>query len=310
MGNRILFFFLLFPVITALNDPGWGFFAHRKINYTAVFTLPPVLMSFYKSNLSFITEEAVTPDRRRHSVKDEAPRHFIDLDLYGDSAVYKLPRRWDDLLQSYSEEMLLENGILPWHIEKQTYQLTEAFRSKDISLILRLSADLGHYIGDAHVPLHTTSNYNGQKTDQHGIHAFWESRLPELFFTKYDLVTGKAEYLPDISKAVWHAISISNQAVDSVLLFEKTLSQSFPADKKYTYEERGSSVVRTYSIDYSESYNKLLGKQVENRLRNAIKLTGDIWYTCWVNAGQPDLTSMRMPYQDGEKPENEQDCKH
>jgi hypothetical protein len=41
---------------------------------------------------------------------------------------------------------------------------------------------LGHYIGDAHVPLHTTSNYNGQKTNQHGIHGLWESRIPEQLF--------------------------------------------------------------------------------------------------------------------------------
>lgn len=310
MGNKLFFFFLLFPVLSAQNEPVWGFFAHRKINYVAVFTLPPPLLSFYKDNLTFITEEAVTPDRRRHSVKEEAPRHFIDLDLYGDSAVYTLPRKWEDLIRIYSRDTLSEYGILPWHIASQAEQLTKAFRERDYSRILRLSADLGHYIGDAHVPLHTTSNYNGQKTNQQGIHAFWESRLPELFYAQYDLVTGRAEYMDDISEAVWAAIRESNNAVDSVLAFERQLSDQFPADNKFSFEERGNSVQRTYSVAYSEAYNKMLGAQVEKRFRKAVKLTGNIWYTCWVNAGQPVLETANLAAPEKSQGSESESCTH
>jgi hypothetical protein len=28
---------------------------------------------------------------------------------------------------------------------------------------------------------------------------------------------------------------------------------------------------------------------VERRMRASIKMTGDLWYTAWVDAGQPDL---------------------
>ncbi|MGC6428813.1 MAG: hypothetical protein ACON4Y_05945 [Flavobacteriales bacterium] len=52
--------------------------------------------------------------------------------------------------------------------------------------ILFICSDLGHYIADANVPLHTTINYDGQLTGQKGIHAFWESRLPELFSSEYN----------------------------------------------------------------------------------------------------------------------------
>ena len=38
-------------------------------------------------------------------------------------------------------------------------KLTKAFQNKDIERILKYSAEIGHYIGDAHVPLHTTENY-------------------------------------------------------------------------------------------------------------------------------------------------------
>ena len=42
---------------------------------------------------------------------------------------------------------------------------------------------------------HTTENYNGQFTNQKGIHGFWESRIPELFYDEYDFITGKAKYI-------------------------------------------------------------------------------------------------------------------
>jgi hypothetical protein len=35
--------------------------------------------------------------------------------------------------------------------------------------ILFIAADLGHYIADAHMPLHTSDNHDGQLTDQKGI---------------------------------------------------------------------------------------------------------------------------------------------
>ncbi|MEQ9167012.1 MAG: S1/P1 Nuclease, partial [Fulvivirga sp.] len=87
---------VLLTAILSLSFSIWGFFAHQKINRLAVFTLPPEMIGFYKHNIQYITENAVNPDRRRYAVKDEAPRHYLDVDVYGDSAVYKLPRYWSD----------------------------------------------------------------------------------------------------------------------------------------------------------------------------------------------------------------------
>jgi hypothetical protein len=44
-------------------------------------------------------------------------------------------------------------------------KLTQAFKEKRKSEILFIAADLGHYIADAHMPLHT-DNHDGQLTDQ------------------------------------------------------------------------------------------------------------------------------------------------
>ena len=250
------------------------------------------MIGFYKNHIQYITENAINPDRRRYAVDNEAPKHYIDLDIYGDSAIYKIPKFWKDAVEKYTEDTLLSYGIVPWHINKVRYYLTDAFKVGDVDDILRLSADIGHYIADANVPLHTTENYNGQLTDQYGIHGFWESRLPELFSDQYDLFTGKATYLENPQNSIWEAVKAAQLAVDSVLSIEKKLSNKVRADKQYVITQRGQSNIKTYSVYYAKTYHEALNGMVERQMKSSIKLIGNIWYTCWVDAGQPNLDSL------------------
>jgi len=274
-----------------LLSSGWGFFAHRKINRLAVFILPPSMIGFYKKNIEYLSEASINPDRRRYAVADEAPRHFIDLDDYSDSAVFKLPRYWNQAVKKIGIDSLMAHGVVPWHITKMYEQLKDAFMVRDPHKILRISAEIGHYIADASVPLHTTGNYDGQKTGQTGIHALWESRLPELHFTEYDFFVGKAQYVPNVQLAAWSAVGRSNAAVDSVLIFERELSEKMKG-KKFSFETKGKQTVKMVSVEYSKSYHQLLSGMVERQFRASVKMVGDIWYTAWVDAGQPDLNEL------------------
>src|SRR5882757_3282062 len=137
----------------------WGFFGHQKINYYAVFLLPPDMMVLYKPNITFLSEHAVDPDKRRYAVADEGPRHYIDIDHYGKYPYDSLPRKWNDAVAKYSEDTLNANGIVPWWVQTMLGRLTNAFKEKNHAKILRLSAEIGHYIADAHVPLHANSNH-------------------------------------------------------------------------------------------------------------------------------------------------------
>jgi hypothetical protein len=289
MQKRFFGAFIL--VLSAFLLGSWGFYAHRQINRLAVFTLPPEMIGFYKKNIEYITEASVNPDRRRFAVVDEAPRHYLDIDHYGDSAIYTMPRYWKDAVAKYGEDTLKAYGILPWHINVMFYRLRDAFMVKDPTRILSFSADLGHYLADAHVPLHTTENYNGQLSGQEGIHAFWESRLPELFSSRYDFFVGKAEYLKNPQLSAWKAIEDSNQLLDSVLMLEKSLTEKF-GEKKFSFETKGKQTVKVYSVEFSTAYHQALRNMVEQRMRAAIKLIGDFWYTAWVDAGQPDIKAL------------------
>ncbi|RYY60190.1 MAG: S1/P1 Nuclease [Chitinophagaceae bacterium] len=283
--------FLLVALLPAIKPCYcWGFFGHRQINYYAVFLLPPEMLLFYKTHISFLQEHAVDPDKRRYAVSAEAPRHFIDIDRYGAYPFDSLPRNWNGAVAKYTSDTLNAHGIVPWWIQVMLARLTAAFREKDQSRILKYSAELGHYIADSHVPLHTTRNHNGQLTGQKGIHGFWESRIPELLAARdWDFFIGQATYIRNPLDYTWDRVLESAAAVDTVLKFEKSLSARFPADQLYSYEERNSVVTRQYSAAYTIAYDASMRGMVERRMRASVFSVASFWYTAWVNAGQPDL---------------------
>ena len=289
---KIIVFFLFLSSILLASIP-WGFYAHKRVNRYAVFTLPEELVGFYKKHIDHLTEHAVDADKRRYAIKEEAPRHYIDIDHYGENPFQEMPRKWTDAVEKFSEDTLLAYGIVPWHIQTVYNRLVKAFEQKDIDYILKNSADLGHYVSDAHVPLHTTENYNGQLTNQKGIHAFWESRLPELFADDYDYLVGTAEYQYSVLDVAWKAVESSFNSLDSVLLFDKELSLEFEQDKQYSYEKRGTKTLKVKSADYSLAYHTKLDGMVERRLRLSIISIGNLWYSAWVDAGQPILEGMQ-----------------
>lgn len=281
---------LLALVFTSVSQAfAWGFWAHQRINRLAVFTLPPDMLVLYKKNIDYLTSHAVDPDKRRYAMDGEAPRHYIDVDHYGEYPFNNVPRDWDGALEKFGRDTLMAYGIVPWHIHRTYYNLVDAFKDGKLDRIMKISADLGHYISDSNVPLHTTENYNGQMTDQKGIHGLWESRLPELFGEEYDYFIGKARYIEDVLDESWNSVLEAHICLDSVFGYERRLTETIGSDQKYSFENRGNALTKTYSRPFSDAYHEMLSGQVERRIRASILRVGSIWYSAWVDAGQPDL---------------------
>lgn len=288
MKRSFIFVVLL---LLPFRSGSWGFFAHTRINELAVFTLPNEMGSFYKANSSYISGHATDPDKRRYADTAEAPRHYLDVEAY-ETNIDSIPRKWNDAVKKYGAARLNANGILPWQIQHTYYKLVNAFKQHDSLGILIHSAYLGHYVADAHVPLHTTVNHNGQLSNQVGIHAFWESRLPELFAQKYNFLVGRAVYVKDPLKEAWKVISHTHSLVDSVLQTEAALNSSFPAYRKYSYSKRKEIVEKQYSFEYSRDYHQRMNQMVEKQMRAAVYCIGSLWFSAWVDSGQPLLRQL------------------
>ncbi|WP_240663419.1 zinc dependent phospholipase C family protein [Mucilaginibacter limnophilus] len=279
-----------FVLITFLSS--WGYFAHYRINRLAVYTLPKPMAAFYKANIGFIVEHAITPDKRRYVDSTEIPRHFFNADRYGKNPFNKIPRKWKDFEKRYGRDTMLKHGILPWTIQQNYYWLVKAFKEHDTLSILRTSANLAHYVADAHVPLHLALNHDGQLTGQEGIHALWESRLPELFGGSYTLLPAKARYINNPLTEAFRICRSSFGSADSVLRLQHILNKTFPETKKYSVEKRGNRKVKVYSVEYCRAYHNMLKGMIQRRMRSAMIAAGSYWFSAWVDAGQPDLNRL------------------
>jgi hypothetical protein len=162
----------------------WGFEAHKFIVSRAIDILPEPLRPFFEANRAFIVERAIDPDLWRNAgFTEEPPNHFLDFDAYGKYPFTDLPRNYDDALKKYGIDTLRQNGMVPWRTYEIAGRLVRGFEALHKngqyaeSDIRFFSAIIGHYVADAHVPLHAVLNYNGQLTGQTGLHYRWEGEL-------------------------------------------------------------------------------------------------------------------------------------
>jgi hypothetical protein len=164
---------------------GWGFDVHRLIVHRAIDALPPPIKAFYDKHRTYVVEHCIDPDLWRNAgFVEEPPNHFLDIDAYGPYPFSDLPRDKDAAVKKFGSEMIVKNGLLPWRAQEMFDRLTRSFEqhSKGGSLYALedakfFSAVLAHYVSDAHVPFHAVVNYDGQLTNQHGIHARFETEL-------------------------------------------------------------------------------------------------------------------------------------
>ncbi|MEJ7912847.1 MAG: zinc dependent phospholipase C family protein [Chitinophagaceae bacterium] len=294
--RRTLMVFFAFILVTVCGS--WGFLVHRTVNQLAIYELPKNLQRFFHSNRTYLVKESVRPDERRQKDLLEAAKHFIDLEAYGDSAAWKMSWSWKEATATFSSDTLLKYGYVPYVVMAVKERLTEAFRLKNKDSILFYAADLGHYVGDMHVPLHTTLNYNGQLTGQVGLHSLWESMIPELELKNYDLSSRhKATYLREPEQQVWAAVRHAFDLTKNVFALEREVTQAFTPAQKYRTQMRRGKEVKSYTSDFARAYSKRLGNTVNEQLISSVNLLADLWITSWIDAGRPDLSALLVqPY--------------
>lgn len=236
----------------------------------------------------------ISTDTFRQYFRDQVmPQYYEDEWVVSSSSIDNLFPGISNGSDLYIKDEFSKEGILPYHLNTMYYWLVKAFQDGDYEKILRTSAEYGHYIGDAHVPLHTTKNYNGQLTDQIGIHAFWESRLPELYAdTEYSFLVGKALYIKKPLKYFWGIIEDSHKLLDDVLDIEKELTETYPEDQQMCYDERLERTIKTQCPEFSRAYHDRMDGMVETRMQDAILSIGSVWFSAWIDAGQPDLDNI------------------
>ena len=279
-------------VLIVIVSSSWGYLVHKTTHQLAVYQLPAPLQQFFYTHIDNVVSNSVRPDQRRNSDPTEATKHFIDLEMFGPDAANKMPVEWNKAVAMFTKDSLIKYGYVPYHIIYMHAKLTEAFKQKNKDSILFYAADLGHYIGDAHVPLHTTINYDGQLTDQKGMHNLWESTVPDIEMAQYNLYSShKATYLSSPQTAIWIAVRKGFGMIDHMLETERMVSKNFTDADKYEMKMWYGKETKAYTLSFAKAYGVALKNTVNERLIESANLIADFWYTAWVDAGKPDLSS-------------------
>jgi len=293
-GTKEFFWRAMLLVAIGLSTISWGKYGHEHINHAVVMNLPAPIQGFFYNHIDFITIESSLPDVRKYTIGDSAefPRHHIHLEAYGNFD--NIPKSTQGIKAIHDAKFLWKHGVLPWYIQDMMLKLTKAFKEGHKSDILLISADLGHYIGDAYMPLHTSENHNGNLTNHKGIHGFFESQLPEMFGDTYNYKVAAPVYITDVEKETWRIIKASNQTADTLLKVDRDLQAQLPQDKVFAML---NGKIKTnmygdnmYTPEYAKTYHAKLNGMVERQMRGAIASTSSYIYTAWVNAGKPDVT--------------------
>jgi hypothetical protein len=272
---RIIFTKSAVAIVLVLMFAGWGSTGHKIINGN-VTILFPSSMNFPNTWGPFLIAHASDPDNRKGSDPTESPRHFIDIDAYPEFVANdSINRDYNAFVLQHGSSTVINNGVLPWAIVNWEDSLRRAFQQGNWSMAMQLSADLGHYVGDGHQPLHCTENYDGAMTNQNGVHSRYETSLVGKYQTSIVYTNDLATYVSDVSSYTFNFIYLTNKYVDSTL-YGDSVATAFAGTNS------------SKDTVYLRKYWELCGNQIIQLMKTASRATADLIYTAWVDAGSPN----------------------
>ena len=278
-------------ILHSISAHAWGNEGHRIINHLAVSTLPADVPSFLRSDAAINEIEYLgpEPDRWRSPAEPElnaaqAPEHFIDLELA--DPLGPLPHRRLDF-----EAAVLASGQRPEKVGLQPWETTEVWERLKAALreyrraaaahedtraveqaAIFYAGWLGHYVGDASQPLHTTIQYNGWTgpnpkgyTTAHTSHWQFEGPFVAANFHNTDIQ-------PRMAPA--HAIDgdVFEDYVAYLRQSSKYVENIYELEKAGGFEGQGTQESRDFTAD---------------RLAAGASKLRDMIYTAWLQSAAP-----------------------
>ncbi|OFX72047.1 MAG: hypothetical protein A2X12_02265 [Bacteroidetes bacterium GWE2_29_8] len=276
--------------MAVLNGNGWGWNVHRNISKVAVYKLPEPLIAFYKKHIEYLAKHSINPDKKSFIDSTERFRHFINTDFYIRNNMFdsKLPN-WCKLLDSIDKDSVIVNGTLPWTIISYYSLLKEAFKVKDKKKILHYSAYLSHYVSDLTVPLHCREDYDGLNKNQKGIHRLFETILPDFNIKEYNFFSVKTKYIDNVKDVVYTTIYDNYYKADTLFVAYDSITRKYNEIELYYPDKYKNRVQNRFNNKALNDFYLMSNKMTERQILKAIWLTSSLWYSAWIEAGQPQL---------------------
>ena len=254
----------------------WGYNGHYRISYNSSLSFTPEMEQFM-AWATVLAEHASDADYRKDTDPNEGPRHYIDIDNYpGFLTDGRIPQSYDSVVALYGQPFVIDQGVLPWATRIAYDSLVNCFARFDWAKAVLFASDLGHYVGDAHNPLHLTRNYNGQYSGNYGIHSRYESSMINTFVDEISYSGDDIMYITDVNGYIFNYIYSNYKYVDSIMAADDYARGVAGNDNSYEYKAALWEMTGGFTIPlFSRASNTLAG----------------LIYSAWVDAGKPDMNS-------------------
>jgi hypothetical protein len=281
MKTRLIVAVLLGALLNPQPLAAWGLDIHRLVTAGAIDVLPAALRPFYGKHRSFIMEHSVDPDLWRNvGFTEEPPRHYLDLDSYGAYPFRELPRDRQAAIQKFGREKIEQEGQLPWRVEDVFGRLVQAFQQQkagnhpySLDDIKFFSAVISHYVSDGHVPFHAAKNYDGQLTNQYGIHSRFETEAVLRYQSRLTIRPGPPVPVSSAIDFMFDALLKSFPLVDPILKADREAVRG-----REEYDDR-----------YFDQFFSQVRPILERRLNDSMTAVASMIVSAWEKGGRPDL---------------------
>jgi hypothetical protein len=298
----LLLFVLAFNQVPA---HAWGNEGHTRINRVAAQNLPKDMPLFFRLSVDRLGYLGPEPDRWRNKESEPAlkyaqePDHFIDMERlpkdfkfpvdrhYYIRQLYELrakalaagadPKKADELLpervgyQPYIAMEIMDRLRVAFREYRHARAKKEDTRGIEANIVL-YAGWLGHYVGDASQPMHTTVHYdgwvgpenpNGYRTEK-GLHYEFEGPFAAQFQAKdFAPMVHLATRVDGAPRDAYRAyLNESLLLVEPLYKIEK--AGGFKANNN-----TGTPEAREFTVQ---------------RLAAGAQMTANLWYTAWLES--------------------------
>jgi len=285
---------ILLALLLMIPQPAhaWGFSAHKFIVDRAIALLPAEIRPLFEQHRTEVVERAIDPDTWIIAGwEEERPHHFVDMDSpgFGQYPFTELPRDYTAALAKFGAAKMRDAGTVPWTTEEVYGSLRRAFEAyprrgnfgpnAHLDVIL-FSAWMAHYVSDAHVPLHGVANYDGQLTQQWGLHSRWEATAFERYLNQLTIAPKPIAPIKDPRGFIFTALLQDYQLAKTVLKADRDA-----IGNRDVYDEA-----------YYQAFFAANKSILEQRLNDSIAAVAAMIAGAWEAAGKPEM-SPNLPSQ-------------
>jgi hypothetical protein len=289
--KKLLFVVVLASIaIRPVATGAWGMAVHRLITGLALDGLPLPLRTLYTSQRAFVVEHSVDPDLWRlvglgGEMGPEDPNHFLNIDGLDEPPPFtNVPREYTAFVARYGKERAEKAGRLPWRGEEVYGRLVNAFKAMASGSTYGadnaryLSAIMAHYVEDAHQPMHAVTNYDGQLTNQRGIHSRFETELPLRTWSQMSHPPVSIQPVGDIRTYLFETLVRSESLVAQILDADQQAAAGLAHDANNRL---------VYDDAYYAKMDRSLRPMLQQRLAETVNGVASVIVAAWQTAGSP-----------------------